>query len=170
MPGSTKKLSTIDRFMTHVEKSASCWVWTAATDKDGYGRFYRDAKSPRHVAHRFAYEAMVGPIPDGLQIDHLCRNTSCVNPAHLEPVTLDENVRRAWEVRERGTPAPLRLCLPDPTSPWANARKTHCKRGHEFTPENTILIPTGRCCRTCKNMHDAARRVRLRAERELVAS
>lgn len=89
---------------------------------------------PKRTAkvHRVVYEALVGPIPDGMVIDHLCRQPSCVNPAHLEPVTRRENVLRGL------------------TLPAANARKTHCKHGHEFTPENTYLFPTGtRGCRTC---------------------
>lgn len=75
-----------------------CWEWRGTHDKDGYGHFRigsRTNGSLRMVlAHRFAYETLVGPIPEGLQLDHLCRNTPCVNPLHLEVVTLQENIRR----------------------------------------------------------------------------
>ena len=109
-----------------------CWVWTASLTAQGRYAYFTIGRKKRVYAHRYAYELLVGPIPPGLQIDHLCRNTVCVNPAHLEPVTSRENTLRG-------------------ESPWAvNARKTHCKRGHEFTPENTYTTPTGwRKCRTC---------------------
>lgn len=119
-----------DRFWTKVKKTDTCWLWTG-TKPDGYGRFYYDgAKRP---AHRFAYELLVGPIPAGLEIDHLCRNHGCVNPDHLEPVTHAENLRRGK------------------TRAWWNERKTHCKHGHPFTPENTYTYPgrKKRGCRTC---------------------
>lgn len=70
-----------------------CWLWTSRQDRDGYGRFAVEGKDFR--AHRFAYKDLVGPIPDGLTIDHLCRVPGCVNPAHMEPVTAGENKRRA---------------------------------------------------------------------------
>lgn len=79
------------------------------------------------------YEAFVGPIPDGLQIDHLCRVRHCVNPAHLEPVTIAENVRRGA------------------------AAQTHCKYGHEYTPENTVIHHGGRECRTCNRIRSRRR-------------
>lgn len=116
-------LATLDqRYWSKVDRSGgdnACWLWTAFTQK-GYGRF------EGVVAHRVAYELLVGPIPDGLQLDHLCRVRQCVNPAHLEPVTNAENARRAAVAR------------------------THCVHGHEFTPENTSLNRRGaRVCRTC---------------------
>jgi hypothetical protein len=89
-------------------------------------------------AHRFAYELLVGPIPAGLTLDHLCLNKACVRPDHLEPVSLTVNIRRA------------------------NARRTHCKRGHAFTPENTYLDKIGaRQCRKC----GAEKQARYRAAR-----
>jgi hypothetical protein len=81
-----------DRFWEKVDKSGECWLWQAGKCA-GYGRFFVPGSRPV-PAHRWAYEALVGPIPDGLVIDHLCRNPACVNPAHMEPVTIVENVRR----------------------------------------------------------------------------
>jgi hypothetical protein len=107
-----------------------CWEWLAYRDRKGYGVFGRQR------AHRVAYELLVGPIPDGLQIDHLCRNPSCVNPDHLEPVTLVENTRRgiAWQVAGA-----------------KNAAKTHCPTGHPYDDANTLILSRGRRdCRTCQ--------------------
>ena len=115
-----------------------CWHWTGAASHDGYGRVYTERGVK--YAHRVVWELLVGPIPEGLVIDHLCRNRSCVNPDHLEPVTRKENQRRGQANQ--------------------NIAKTHCKRGHEFTEENTYIQPsTGkRGCRRCKR--DAMRKYR----------
>ena len=109
-----------------------CWLWTDAPNSDGYGIFYESSKR-RLGAHRFAYELLKEPIPARLQLDHLCRNRICVNPAHLEPVTNRINV-----LRGEGFAA-------------VNAAKTHCPQGHEYTPENTYVYPKtgGRVCRAC---------------------
>jgi hypothetical protein len=80
------------RFWSKVLISDGCWVWTGTTDKDGYGVLGVDGRFVR--AHRFAYELLVGPIPEGLELDHLCFNRPCVNPGDLEPVTTQENLRR----------------------------------------------------------------------------
>jgi hypothetical protein len=122
----------VSRFWKNVEKTDSCWNWTG--DKVfGYGRMNIKRKTVR--AHRFGYELLVGPIPDGLVIDHLCRNRACVNPAHLEPVTNRVNVLRGV-----GFPA-------------VNAVKTHCRYGHEFTANNTVIRSNGdRRCRICRRI------------------
>lgn len=110
-----------------IDASSGCWNWTAKVAAHGYGRH------GHHYAHRSSYEAFVGPVPDGLNIDHLCRNRRCVNPAHLEPVTQLENVRR-------GDAGP----------------KDFCVRGHQFTTDNISLRATGqRMCRAC--MHERAK-------------
>lgn len=136
----------LDRFWEKVEKSDGCWLWLGAKNKLGYGSFGAGSLGS-NAAHRFAYEALVGPIPEGLELDHLCRNPSCVNPSHLDPVTHHENILRGN--------AP----------PAINARKTHCKRGHEFTPDNTYTLKSSdgrdlRDCRTCRN--EAQRKLRNR--------
>lgn len=84
----------VERFWEKVDRQeVGCWLWTAYRNRDGYGRF-RPYRRDQVMAHRYAYELMVGPIPDGLQLDHLCRNPGCVNPSHLEAVTERENLGR----------------------------------------------------------------------------
>lgn len=122
---------------------SGCWPWTGWTDPNGYAKFTTGKKA--HLAHRWSYEQHVGPIPDGLVLDHLCRVRHCVNPEHLEPVLQKVNALRGYGV------------------PALNARKTHCKRGHEFDAANTYIDPTSgaRQCRRCKA--DRARLSRQRA-------
>jgi len=111
-----------------------CWNWNGWLTLDGYGQC-RAPRGSKQMAHRVAYEMFVGPIPVGLVIDHLCRNRSCVNPAHLEAVTQRENLARGIN---------------------ANAVKTHCKRGHEYSKGNTYTYPDGRRdCRTCRQAQAA---------------
>ena len=116
----------------------ACVIWTGHIQNIGYGRGVSlgDGRGSL-LAHRAVYEVTVGPVPDGLQLDHLCRNRACVNPAHLEPVTREENMRRAV---------------------WPNSLLTHCKRGHEFTPENTQRYGNRRHCKTCRRLREEARR------------
>lgn len=124
-----------------IEFSEGCWTWTGHLHL-GYGRVY--FQGLKALAHRVVYEQVVGPIPEGLVLDHLCRQTSCVNPRHLEPVTNAENVLR-------GVGAPAQ-----------NARKTHCKWGHPFEGENVIRRPDGRECRTCARENQRASELRKR--------
>ena len=115
------------RFLTKIAESGTCWVWLGERTREGYGRFA--IRSRNRSAHRWFYERRFGSLPDGLELDHLCRNKSCVNPMHLEPVTHSENVRRA------GT---------------ANGRKTHCPHGHPYEGDNLMLTKHGhRFCRAC---------------------
>lgn len=111
-----------------------CWLWGGSIHTNDYGIMYYEKK--RYRAHRFVYEALVGAIPEGLVLDHLCRVTRCVNPEHLEPVTNKENILRG-------------------TCPMAeNARKTHCPNGHRYTKDNTIVTKRGyRKCRTCNRKY-----------------
>lgn len=130
--------AAVDRFLAKVEKTESCWNWTGSI-AGGYGKFWFEG-GPR-LAHRLAYFHWVGPVPEGLTLDHLCRNTSCVNPDHLEPVTLVENIRRG-------------------TQGWNHRDKTHCPKGHEYTPENTYHGTNGRACRACQREHQRTYRLR----------
>jgi hypothetical protein len=139
-------MSDEDRFWANVEKTESCWVWTAGRFTEGYGGFRVDGRTRR--AHRVAYELLIGPIAHGLVLDHLCGNPSCVNPAHLEPVTNRLNV-----LRGSGHTA-------------VNARKTHCIHGHEFTPQNTYRDRRAkRHCVECGRIRSREHQRRLRAER-----
>lgn len=119
------------RFWSKVEKTDSCWNWKAYTDKDGYGTFWY--KGTNVKAHRFSYEITNEKISNELVIDHLCKNTSCVNPSHLEIVTIKENTLRGISFSA------------------LNAKKTHCPKGHEYIENNTQLTNKGksRKCRIC---------------------
>ena len=126
----TKRLSVGERFFSRIDKIPSgCWVWTGSIMQCGYGRMKVDNKTV--LAHRLAYELMVGPIPEGLEIDHLCRNRACVNPEHLEPVTGQVNTLRGETIAA------------------SNAAKTHCPKGHPYNESNTFLRSSGRGCREC---------------------
>lgn len=128
------------RFWRKVEKTPGCWLWRGTTNPRGYGMF-RPYVGQARKAHRYAYELLVGPVPDGTELDHLCRNPRCVNPAHLEPVTHRENMLRGENPAARA------------------ARATHCRHGHAYDEANTQVTPTGeRRCRACNRARAAANR------------
>ena len=129
MVAKVQNLTAAERFWPNVVKAGACWLWTGYIKPNGYASFYPGGG--RHVAkvyaHRFSFEQVNGPIPDGMEIDHTCNIRSCVNPAHLEMVTHRTNLDRAIE------------------------RRTHCKHGHPFDAENTYTWRGNRFCRTCRD-------------------
>lgn len=157
-----------------------CWIWTGRIYDNGYGQFHEGTCREDYrtvLAHQFSYRLHKGVIPDGLEIDHLCRNRRCINPDHLEAVTHAVNVRRGGNTIKTHCPkghpydetnthidakgsrhcrtcnterARLRYRRLHPTASIGNAYKTHCKHGHEFTSDNTYVKPNGRReCREC---------------------
>lgn len=125
----------IERGIVRVPESG-CWVWVKAVNSLGYGRI--TTNSIVENAHRASYKAFVGEIPNGLEIDHLCKVRCCVNPDHLEAVTRYENMRRSsvWQYRKN---------------------KSHCQRGHELTNDNRYTAPSlgnKYLCRACKTMRE----------------
>lgn len=134
------KHSTEERFWDKVEKGNSCWLWIGKRMPNGYARF--KVGGCGIYAHRFAYELLVGPIPEGLQIDHLCRVRHCVNPRHLEPVTQRENKNRG--LKGRAT--------------------EHCPKGHAYDVSNTYWRkdrPNNRECKTCRAQRKQAHYITL---------
>lgn len=130
--------TALDRFADKIALTDSgCIEWIASTQGEGYGQFFRGGRTGpgqhgKIAAHRWSYEYHVGPIPNGLEIDHLCRNRLCVNPEHLEPVTSQENISRSH----------------------GNGSKTHCPQGHAYDDANTYVSPAGtRFCRKCKGFN-----------------
>lgn len=157
-------LSLEQRFWMKVDQGTEeeCWEWNASLTPAGYGKIGLNNKLL--LAHRVSYEINVGPIPDGLTIDHLCRNRKCVNPSHLEPVSMEENLLRGE------------------SPPAKNALKTHCPQGHAYEGDNIIWDKgrngkIGRKCRTChyartkarlavkKDLYNANRRAKLAAQK-----
>jgi hypothetical protein len=119
---------------------SGCWIWTGNKIAGGYGTMRVGGKRREYV-HRVSYRLHKGPIPDGYHLDHLCRQRLCVNPEHLEAVLPRVNILRGVGATAQ------------------HARKTHCPRGHEYTPENTITPAgrRGRRCRTCSRAYEKAR-------------
>ncbi len=114
-----------ERFWSFVQKSDSCWLWIGRKTHNGYGQY-----GLKYV-HRISYELVHGPIPEGLTIDHLCRVRNCINPSHMEPISMRDNILRG-------------------TAPTAvNAKKTHCIHGHPFSKENTLIRKDRPGTRTC---------------------
>lgn len=125
------------------EPMSGCWLWTGAINNAGYGQLnvVVNGKRTMRLAHRLTYSAFVGPIGDGLGLDHLCRVRGCCNPAHLEPVTGRENLLRSTLTVTR-----------------RNADKTHCPDGHAFDEANTYWRPKGgRDCKACARAHRLVR-------------
>lgn len=130
--GSRKNIVPIEQYIEQRSikiPECGCWIWMGDVYEDGYGsvRWTINKTVKRRLAHRASYEVFVGPIPDGMEIDHLCFVPGCVNPSHLEAVTARENRRRS----RRGS------------------SQTCCKRGHTFSTENTYLYKGVRICKAC---------------------
>ncbi|MGI9492326.1 MAG: HNH endonuclease signature motif containing protein [Geminicoccaceae bacterium] len=135
------------------EPNSGCWLWIGNCNQHGYGAIKVNGKN--HKAHRISYQIFKGEIARGLHIDHLCSVRCCVNPDHLESVTVSENRRRTIE---RGL------------ARFANADKTHCKRGHPLSGHNLRVYPDGsRQCRICleatRQRYLARKRARLQTDR-----
>jgi hypothetical protein len=146
-------LTVIERLRSHIiiDPISQCWNWQGST-WDGYGKMRIGSRADKSTrldsAHRIAYQELIGPIPQGLQLDHLCRNRACCNPGHLEPVTNRENVIRGL--------GPVLL---------AERKRaiTHCPQGHPYTEENTYARQNSsngisRRCRACALKQNAASR------------
>lgn len=130
-----------ERFWSKVQKGKSCWNWTASTDST-YGQFGVLGKTFK--AHRYSYQQAKGPVPKGLELDHLCRNQLCVNPDHLEAVTHKENCRRGLGAVVAGL---------------MQSNKKRCPKGHRYFGKNIYLDPRGfRQCRKCRS--EISRRIR----------
>ncbi|HXH88256.1 MAG TPA: HNH endonuclease signature motif containing protein [Gaiellaceae bacterium] len=139
LKGVDRSPEAIDRFLSRVNREdGPCWEWMGARHPRGYGSLRVNGKGAR--AHRYSYELLVGDVPEGLVIDHLCRNTSCVNPAHLEAVTQRENVLRGEGLAAQ------------------QVKRTHCPRGHEYDEANTRVYGRRRFCRACDRLRERRKR------------
>lgn len=147
------RVNLLDRLKAmSVETETGCWEWVRSRDTAGYGHLRVEGRLRK--AHRVSYELLVGPIPEGLQLDHLCRNRACCNPDHLRPVTVFENIHAPGSVATGAL----------------HAAKTHCPQGHEYTPENIYRYENRRHCRTCTIARATAWNARKRSTRSLEQS
>lgn len=135
-----------ERFWKRVQKTSQCWLWTGARARNGCGQIRYRRKL--YLAHRVSYELAYVPIPEGKDIDHLCRVRHCVNPSHLEVVDRRTNVLRGV------------------SSPADNARRTHCIRGHELSGTNLVPGRRSRRCRACDELRNARERLKRAARRK----
>jgi hypothetical protein len=137
-----KPIPAETRFLACFDRSDGCWLWKLKPAKNGYGYFsvQVDGKQRKVLAHRYSYEFFVGPIPDGLTLDHLCTVPLCVRPDHLDPCSLGDNVARS----------PRSLT-------GQNSRKTHCPQGHPYSGDNLLMDQGKRKCRTCVYARNRAR-------------
>lgn len=136
-----------ERLFASFEVEGDCWIFKVQDTITGYGRVHvRQPKNENLMAHREMYKLLVGEIPEGKQLDHTCRNRACVNPGHLEPVTIKENLMRS-----------------DITLACINAAKTHCANGHEYSDENTYWRKDrlgNRECVTCRTINNKKERIK----------
>lgn len=151
MQSISKRPTVEERFWSRVDKDGPipelrpelgpCWIWTHSLNNKGYSSFR--VIGVGGSAYRYSYVLHVGPIPDGYDVDHLCRNRVCVNPDHLEAVTHKENLHRSMESRGH------------------EQARTHCPQGHEYTPENTFeRRPGSRACEECRTAYRVKARLR----------
>lgn len=157
MPTGQTARPPVERFWPKVNKNGPipdyrpdlgpCWLWTASLRWNGYGHFSTGVGSKSTVAHKFCYELLVGPVPKGMQLDHLCRVRHCLNPQHLEPVTQRTNILRGSGFSAR------------------NIVKTHCPQGHEYTADNLKASRKDRVSRQCLTCHRVQERERGRRYR-----
>ena len=137
--GTYRRGTPFERMWNKFLVGDGCWDWTAGVDADGYGRIgiWENGRSTSRRAFKLLWEMFNGPVPDGLELDHLCRRPICIRPGHLEPVTHEENCRRK---------EPYQL------------QKTHCPQGHPYSGDNLYVPPSGkgRSCRICMRARAAA--------------
>lgn len=132
------------RLLSRIKHVGDCWVWTGKVNHEGYARIRVLGHSAKWAIHRASYEVFIGPIPDDLTIDHLCRNPSCINPAHLEPVTMETNIRRGFGIGMR------------------YAARDQCCKGHPFVEGSYNIAPNGiggffRRCLICRREKEKQR-------------
>ena len=135
-----ERTDVLDRILARIEREGECWIFAGSKHPQGYGQVHNPGGS--RLVHVIVYQRMIGPVPEDMELDHLCRREACCNPAHLEPVTHGENVRRGRSDGGR-----------------ANRAKTHCPQNHPYDEANTRWYRGGRRCRACDRERHAAARV-----------